>query len=810
MEKLSLKNHRRFEPWKIPLILQRSMLACCVLSTSLCVSAEERTEDFAVNSVVQKELNRRVDNASKAHDLLGSGDASYQKADYEQAAGDYAQAFALLPGGSMSQELRAAAADRYATATTEYCRNLAKNGRYDEARILLNEVLKPKISPSHEGALELRRHLDDPIRNNPVLTPKHVDDVVRVINLLRKAEDQFQLGQYDPAHASYQSVLRIDPYNKAARRGLERISVIKSDYYRAARDQTRATMLAEVDSNWELHVPAAEDNLLALPFDSSSSSATDIRNKLTGIVVESIDIDDQTLQEALDYVKFQSQMGDASDASGNQAGIDIVLNTGDSSSNAAKAILNSRVNINAQNLPLSVLLDYITEQTRTQWRIDGTTVVLAPTGSLAEGLIFRTFRVPPNFLQSATAGGKDLNDDPFGSNDDADGKTLQRISITDFLKQNGISFPEGASATYSSANNALVVRNSPTNIDLVDQLVSIITDEEPVMVIIRTTIIRVTEEKLNELGFDWAITPLDLGAGAIISGGSVGSGGSLSPLEGNPITSGNRSGNSAIAPDAIDSFINKTAGISSDSKQRAPGILRLTAITSGMVIDMMMRGLDQSKAADIMVKPSTITRSGETSTIEIIREFIYPTEYEPPEVPQSVGASITSNDEGGAIQIFPVTSATPTSFETRNTGVRLEVEPTISPNKKFIDLRLRPELVEFDGFVNYGATIVTIARDNFSNITKQTIAGNNILMPVFRTIRMPDAALTIQDGSTVVLGGLITSKKTKVEDKVPILGDIPFAGRLFRSDASQTIREAIIITVNAELVDPTGQAWRKR
>lgn len=83
-------------------------------------------------------------------------------------------------------------------------------------------------------------------------------------------------------------------------------------------------------------------------------------------------------------------------------------------------------------------------------------------------------------------------------------------------------------------------------------------------------------------------------------------------------------------------------------------------------------------------------------------------------------------------------------------------------------------------------------------------------MPVFRTIRMPDAALTIQDGSTVVLGGLITSKKTKVEDKVPILGDIPFAGRLFRSDASQTIREAIIITVNAELVDPTGQAWRKR
>ena len=64
---------------------------------------------------------------------------------------------------------------------------------------------------------------------------------------------------------------------------------------------------------------------------------------------------------------------------------------------------------------------------------------------------------------------------------------------------------------------------------------------------------------------------------------------------------------------------------------------------------MMMRGLNQSKAADIMVKPSTITRSGERSKIEIIREFIYPTEYEPPELPQSVGTTGTgsSNEAGG-------------------------------------------------------------------------------------------------------------------------------------------------------------------
>lgn len=216
-----------------------------------------------------------------------------------------------------------------------------------------------------------------------------------------------------------------------------------------------------------------------------------------------------------------------------------------------------------------------------------------------------------------------------------------------------------------------------------------------------------------------------------------------------------------------------------------------------------------------MVKPSTITRSGERSKIEIIREFIYPTEYEPPELPQQIGGVVASlngdgDTGGGGTEIFPVTSATPTGFETRDVGITLEVEPVVGPNKKYIELSLRPELIEFEGFVNYGSPISALSRDAVGNPVSFSITQNSILMPIFKTIRMPNAALTIQDGATVVLGGLITSKKTKVEDKTPILGDIPFAGRLFRSEADQTLREAIIVTVNAELVDPTGQAWRQR
>ena len=53
------------------------------------------------------------------------------------------------------------------------------------------------------------------------------------------------------ADAEFKKILQIDPYNKAARRWLERIAATKSDYYRAAYDQTRAELLMEVDRAWE-------------------------------------------------------------------------------------------------------------------------------------------------------------------------------------------------------------------------------------------------------------------------------------------------------------------------------------------------------------------------------------------------------------------------------------------------------------------------------------------------------------------------------------------------------------------------------
>lgn len=234
---------------------------------------------------------------------------------------------------------------------------------------------------------------------------------------------------------------------------------------------------------------------------------------------------------------------------------------------------------------------------------------------------------------------------------------------------------------------------------------------------------------------------------------------------------------------------------------------------------MLMRGLDQKKGVDIMTQPTTITRSGQSSSIKIVREFIYPTEYEPPEVAQNVGtetSEIITIDEFGQITVtpvgggssFPVTPATPTDFKTRDVGVTLEVLPVVDTNKQYITVTLKPEFVDFRGFVNYGSPINT-STNGLLGVETIELTKNAILMPVFSKDAV-STTVDVVDGGTVAVGGLMQENVENVNDKTPILGSIPIIGRLFETTAKKPISTMVIFLVNVELMDPTGHRYRDR
>ena len=134
----------------------------------------------------------------------------------------------------------------------------------------------------------------------------------------------------------------------------------------------------------------------------------------------------------------------------------------------------------------------------------------------------------------------------------------------------------------------------------------------------------------------------------------------------------------------------------------------------------------------------------------------------------------------------------------------LEVEPTLGADGYTIDLTLAPEVVEFEGFVNYGSPIQTSSTDALGNPTTIVLTENRIEQPVFSTRKL-STSVTIWDGMTLGVGGLIREDVQTIEDKVPIFGDIPYVGRLFRTKADQFFKKNLMMFVTVNLIDPSGQ-----
>ncbi len=796
--------------------------AICLVAACL-IGPLALNEQAPAQELAEQELARRSTAIQEAQELLRKGDQAYQAGRYSEAVEAFAGAREMIPDAPVSAELRAAATERYAQAAVEQARLLSRMGDVAAAKDAIDTVLSESVAPNHPGALTMRAQLDDPIRTNPALTAEHTADVDQVRRLLYTAEGAYNLGKFDEANTHYRDILLIDPTNTAARRGMERVSAAKSGYQNAAYDHTRAEMLSQVDAAWEtrIQVPELGFSLEDPGGAPAAFGSITVAAKLDRIIIPKIALDQATLGEAIDFLRVSTRKTDLAGTGSDE--VNFTINLGPPDSEAAQRIRNQTFDLQLSQVPLAVVLKHITEITRTAYRTDDFSVIITPAGSTSDELIIRDYNVPPDFLTSLSSGATtaESNPDPFGESPAGAGLLTSRLSAQEALAKQGISFPDGASANFNAATNTLRVINTPGNQDIISQIVETISQLEPVTVSIQVTMIKTQQTNLKELGFDWLIGPFGNSGGHLFgSGGTVGNGTPrtnadfISPIDytnipgipaasgetvSNLATGGLRSGDAAISSDSIDAIINNPER-NNQGSQVAPGILSMTGLFSDGQFQTIMRGLDQQKGVDVMARPSILTRSGQASSILIAREFIYPTEYEPPELPTSVG---TGSDGG-----FPVTPATPTAFETRELGISLEVLPVADANKRYVDITLNPSITEFEGFVNYGSPITSPVSGLFGT-TSVTLTENQILMPVFNT-QKTSTQLTIADGSTIAFGGLMAESIQAVEDKVPVLGDVPLLGRFFQSTSRQPVSTAIIFLVHVELLDPTGRPYRDR
>lgn len=125
-------------------------------------------------------------------------------------------------------------------------------------------------------------------------------------------------------------------------------------------------------------------------------------------------------------------------------------------------------------------------------------------------------------------------------------------------------------------------------------------------------------------------------------------------------------------------------------------------------------------------------------------------------------------------------------------GPTLDVIPHVSSDGYTIELNLLPTVTEFLGYDDPG---------QFRAVVGSLAAP--VPLPRFR-IRQVVTSSIVWDGQTVVLGGLISEAVSKRKDKVPVLGDLPLLGRLFRSEAKSSSKKNLVIFVTPTIVDPAG------
>ncbi|MEM0895658.1 MAG: Amuc_1098 family type IV pilus outer membrane protein [Verrucomicrobiota bacterium] len=772
-------------------------------------------------SLIERQIARKNQLMIEAQEHLATGRGLEAEGDLEGAVAEYRQAIQKTsPEAPVSKPIRDDAVYLFCRAGTKLADSRARRGNFDGAESLLNEILADDIDPNCRGAQKVLRRLDDAEWYNPAMTEDHISNVDSVQGHLEKAWGATQLGKFDEAEAEYDNALRIDRYNTAAQRGIEEIENYRDRYYDSARDRTRATMLRQVNELWETEAAPVSISGGIGPGGGGTEEGRELIIRKLNETILSVDFEEATLEEAVDYLRRKSSEEDPIEP-GKGVGI-VIQNTPGQDGAVAGA---NPITLRLENVPLLQVLKYVTEISEMKYKVEPFAVVIVPRWDTGTDLFMREFRVPPTFLDEAGSddGGGAADADPFGGGGDAPAASApRRQTARGVLESRGVTFADGASAFYNPSNSTLIVRNTQAQMELIEAIVEASQTSAPKQILITTKFVEVTQQNTDEVGFDWLLGGFNIGNERLFgSGGTSGngtatvatdfpfilptaSGGTPVPIGQQPITSGNRSGGNAIQSDAIDGLLNATTG---GTSSLAPGIFGIAGVFTDPQFQVVVRALAQKKGTDLMSAPSIVTRSGQRAKIEVIREFIYPTEYDPPEIPQEFGSITTTGFAPGTaanVSSFPVTPANPTAFEMRPVGVTMEVDPVVDADNFTIELNIAPEVVEFEGFVNYGSPIQTGATDALGFPTTVVLTENEILQPVFSTRKL-STAVTIWDGQTVAIGGLIREDVQMTKDKVPFLGDVPLAGRLFRSRAESTFKRNLMVFVKATLIDPSGR-----
>ncbi|WP_179885618.1 type IV pilus secretin PilQ [Vibrio sp. ES.051] len=296
---------------------------------------------------------------------------------------------------------------------------------------------------------------------------------------------------------------------------------------------------------------------------------------------------------------------------------------------------------------------------------------------------------------------------------------------------------ERGSMTIDERTNSLLIRELPENIRVIREIIESL-DIPVKQVQIEARIVTINEGNMDELGIRWGFTSIN---GDNTVGGSI---------ENNLATiglyDGGGEGEDGGSGVGIDDFLN--VNLAATSPNASSIAFQVAKLGSDTLLDLELSALQQESKAEIISSPRLITTNKKPAYIE----------------------------QGTEIPYLESSSSGATSVAFKKAVLSLKVTPQITPdNRLVLDL--------------------SVTQDRLGQVVK-TGTGEAVAIDTQRI----GTQVLVNNGETVVLGGIFQHSITNSVDKVPLLGDLPLLGALFRRSYENVGKSELLIFVTPKVV----------
>ncbi|MBR2508312.1 MAG: hypothetical protein IKB71_01045 [Lentisphaeria bacterium] len=615
-----------------------------------------------------------------------------------------------------------------------------------------------------------------------LLPNKELDEYEISVNL-RRARALVNAGLYEKAKRVYEDILKKNPYRSDVLQDLRAVNnYIRKNGVRRSINSRRAAVTAN-ELEWALPLPRrVEKNVEALvkPIAKAAVEESPLVNKIKAIRIPRFEFEDMKLRTVLQTLRELSARNDPSGI-----GVNIFLRQNLGSAAAADGASaevkqqpqqeqqpaakqddeNANNNADAEDKETDEE-DVSDEEDESNWtELEKITLSLPPMINQTLEQIIRNICANAKLRYRVEKYAIVIEETDMPETDmitkifPVDGTALSDAGdpsnpddLKNYFSGQGISFPEGAKIVYDAKISRIFATNTLENLNKLEAVCEESLSSNQPMVQIQLRIIEISQTDLNALGFNYTLTD-----------------------------------NSTKNDPAFES-INTKNQLRGPAAESASGPQVQAGFNMGeFSLGVDIKALNDLTSKDVLASPRVTTLPDEPVEIKLVTQTYFVEDFDDPETEKTTA-------ENGDINYTYVGPFPNFEGEPQELGIKFRTTPSIDMNNSLINMKLDPEISSLVGWTTYYGTdedgMETSVRT--PKIAKRSISTN----------------VTVRDGETLVLGGVIEDNVTQRKDKVPLLGDIPLLGRLFQSRSRQSVKKNLLIFVTPRLVRPDGTFWK--